>query len=136
MDMAETRQSDGLLTLLRGKEAALHRFDVRRDPDLLDALLNDGFHEIGRSGREYGKQSIIASLLQESADDAPEIRSQDYRLTLLADNVALLNYRSAHLHADGRVENHALRASIWKKTNGVWRLAHHQGTPTDRFPVA
>ena len=124
-----------LLPLLQQMEQTLHQPAARADAALLERWLDDDFREIGRSGRQYDKAAIIAALLRENPDASAATHSSDYRLTLLAEDIALLTYRSAHAQADGALSGHALRSSIWKRVNGAWRLAFHQGTPACAAPT-
>ena len=59
------------------------------------------------------------------------VHAWDFRLMDLGDKVYLLSYSSAHLVADGRLEHHTHRASIWRLEPAGWQMMFHQGTPTD-----
>ena len=107
------------LAFFRELEARLHRRAVRNSPETVAALLADDFLEFGKSGRVYDKAQAIAAL---SADDidAPEVH--DFTARSLAPDVVLVTYRS------GRAEQFAWRSSIWRRSDGDWRLTFHQGT--------
>lgn len=51
-----------LLLLLQGLEVELHHPGTRCSPARLDALLHPQFHEIGRSGRAYDRETVLGSL--------------------------------------------------------------------------
>jgi hypothetical protein len=116
---------------LRELEVALHQPAVRRDRSRLDTLLHHEFAEFGRSGRSYGKAEILELLRQESSPAT--VWSQDFALTRLGDGVALLTYKSANVGPDGELSRHALRSSIWLRTDSGWRMRFHQATPADEF---
>lgn len=121
-----------LLRTLRSLEAALHQPAIRGDAVRLRELLHPRFREFGRSGREYSRDDVLAEPL-----DQPQILSQDYRLDQLSERLALLTYRSAHVTANGALERHSLRSSLWELTEGgEWQLRFHQGTPTEAFEAA
>ena len=123
----------GLLAHLRALEVELHRPAARDDAARLDALLHPDFVEFGRSGRSYSKADIIDRLVASPAHAT--VVSDRFSLRLLAQDVGLLTYRSAHVADDGGLELHALRSSIWRREGGAWRMSFHQGTPTAAFDV-
>jgi hypothetical protein len=121
---------DDLLRTLRDLEISLHQHAVRANRERLEALLHEDFLEFGRSGRSYDKAQIVALLLGEPS--AGKVWSQDFALTALGEDTALLTYRSA-VNEAGRLSRHALRSSVWVRTSRGWQLRFHQGTPTETF---
>ena len=53
-----------------------------------------------------------------------------FALRRLAEDVALLTYRSAHLLGDGTLDRFSRRASVWQCKGLSWQMRFHQGTPT------
>ena len=125
---------DELLALLRSAEVALHQPGTRRDATKVEALLHDSFLEFGRSGTTYDRATILDLLASKEAGG--RIVSRDFAVISLDADAALLTYKSAIMDSAGKASRHALRASIWKKTPGGWKLLFHRGTPTEAFPVA
>jgi hypothetical protein len=117
-----------LLLVLSTLECELHEPRVRRDRARLEELLHPSFSEFGRSGNAYTKAEIIALLLNEQ--ESVRIHGHDFRVQTLAEDVALLTYKSAHVTLAGRFERHSLRSSIWKRGATGWQLLFHQGTAT------
>lgn len=118
-----------LLATLRTLEVELHRPAARSDAGRLDALLHPEFLEFGRSGRPYTKADILDHLL--AAPRHATVVSNSFVLRRLGPDVALLTYRAAHLGADGALEQHTLRSSIWQRGTADWQMSFHQGTPTE-----
>ena len=116
-----------LLETLRSLEVELHHPGVRCNRGRLEQLLTPDFYEVGRSGRQYSRSTVIEFLLNETSPT--NVQSDDFNAVKLADNVALLTYRSAHIEANGQLRNHTLRASIWVNLDGRWQVRYHQGTP-------
>jgi hypothetical protein len=115
----------GLTAHLHRLEEELLRPEVRRSRAALEALLAPDFTEIGRSGRAYDREAIIAAL---AAEERGPIRVEDFAVRILAPGVALATYRSVGETPAGDVV--ALRASIWRhEADGAWRMTYHQGTP-------
>ena len=122
-----------LLRQLRDLEVELHQPSVRSDIKRLHALLHDSFVEFGRSGRRYCKADILRELPLETSPKA--VWSQDFSVTHIAADVALLTYRSADLGKDDDVSRPTLRSSLWLLTEHGWQMKFHQGTPTDSFSI-
>ena len=111
-------------------ERELHDPSVRCNRSRLAVLLHADFVEFGRSGRSYTFSQIV-DLLEASAPAA--IHAQDFKVCLLHDEVALVTYKSANIDAEGKLERHTLRSSLWLRTAGGWQVIFHQGTPTEAF---
>ena len=126
---------DELLAHLLELETALHSKEVRCSAERLGALLHDRFQEVGYSGRRFDKQTILEAISDDQGSTI--IWSQDFELSMLADDVALLSYRSAWIEGSKQLSRHARRASVWRRSEaGNWRLRYHQGTPTHAFEKA
>lgn len=115
------------LNLIRELEEELFKQSVRNSRSAVSALLADDFVEFGRSGRVYDKREIVLSLATERSGPAPELTASGFALKSLADDVVLLTYRTRRLDGDRAV--HTLRSSIWKFSDGAWRMVFHQGAP-------
>jgi hypothetical protein len=120
-----------LLGQLRALEVDLHRPAVRSDARRLDVLIHDEFQEFGRSGTAWSKADIVALL--PSAEQHAHVVSDGFLVRRLAADVALLTYRSAHALPDGTLQGHALRSSIWQRSEVGWQMSFHQGTPTEPY---
>jgi hypothetical protein len=108
-------------------ESELHHPGVRVTRERLEQLLHPEFTEVGRSGRQYTRETVIAHLAAQSSQ--PEVVASNYKILLLGPGVALLKYESAHRSPEGTLELRALRSSVWLRTGLGWQLVYHQGTP-------
>lgn len=115
---------------LQKLEEELLRPEVRHAIETMDMLLADDFVEFGRSGRIYDKADILTTAARHFAG---QLSLVGFSAKALAPSVALVTYRSMLRHADS-TERHALRSSIWKRTEHGWKLAFHQGAPTAPVP--
>ena len=111
---------------LQRLEEELLRPEVRRSPEKMAVLLADDFLEFGRSGRIYDKVNILETVAQPFDG---RLSLSQFAAKALAPSVALVTYWSTLRDANGD-ERHALRSSIWTRTEKGWRLVFHQGTPT------
>jgi hypothetical protein len=53
-----------------------------------------------------------------SLSEHPPVVSEGFEVALLAPQVALLTYRSAHRQADGTLHLHTHRSSVWVQDGG------------------
>jgi hypothetical protein len=116
-----------LLDHLRVLEAELHHPGSARSRERLEQLLHPRFHEVGKSGRRYTREGVIAHL--SSLAERPDVVADEYAVHVLVDGCALLTYRSSEPAPEGGGRVVALRSSIWLRTPAGWQLYHHQGTP-------
>ncbi len=116
---------DRLEEQLRERETALHRQEVRASASRLSELIDDDFFEFGVSGAMWDKRAVIDALKNESFS---ERSISDFKITLLAPDVALVTYRSHRAATAARPGADSLRSSIWKRISGQWKMVFHQGT--------
>ena len=117
---------------IRSLEESLHRPEIRRSREALEALLADGFTKFSSSGTIYHRAEIIDLLTEEEEEDEANegtLRTSDYALTPISTDAVLLTYRTQRTAENGS-ERHALRSSIWTRDGGKWRMLFHQGTVT------
>jgi len=123
--------SNLLLEQLRDLEIELHQPELRSKPARLETLLHESFFEFGRSGQSYDKTEIIELLSKENSPDL--IWSQEFSVAEIAEGVALLTYKSAHIDDNGELIQHSNRSSLWQHTIHGWQMRFHQGTAIDEF---
>ena len=117
---------DRLLQELQTLEVELHHPGVRCSRERLEELLHPDFHEVGRSGRAYSRETIVNFLAAQESQ--PAVASDAFSVSELSPGVALLSYRSAHVDQGKSLVNHTLRSSVWIRTDAGWQLRYHQGT--------
>nr|MBO2515384.1 DUF4440 domain-containing protein [Gammaproteobacteria bacterium] len=118
-----------VLRCLVDLERQLHKLEVRRDPERLGTLLHTEFEEIDRSGRRYSREEILSEF--HGGKTLPEIHSEGFELTTIADGIVLLTYKSAHIGEDGTRHRWTYRTSLWVRREQRWKLRFHQGTPIE-----
>lgn len=112
---------------IRSLEEALHRPEVRRSRETLEALLSVEFVEFGASGAVYNRATIIDLLIQENGSEKDDLRTTNYALTSISHDAVLLTYESERTQNDGS-KRYVLRSSIWKRNGDRWQMLFHQGT--------
>lgn len=99
--------------------------DTRFERDWMDKILHADFTEVGMSGRTYSRDQALAATANHDLEI--ELPLEDYRMSLIDEDVALVRYVSRANYGDG--PEPAERCSVWINTNEGWRLRYHQGTP-------
>ncbi|GAB2807590.1 DUF4440 domain-containing protein [Dyella kyungheensis] len=106
-------------------ETQLHRQEVRADEAALRRLIAEEFFEFGVSGTVWTRDAIVEALRGE-AFSPREVT--DFKVTMLADGVALVTYRGHRFATPQRPASDSLRSSIWRLRDGQWQMLFHQGT--------
>jgi hypothetical protein len=120
-----------LVQVLEARERELHDHATRASGERLAQILHPEFAEFGRTGNIFTRALVIAQLPNDTR--LLLVHAQDFAAKVIAPDVALLTYRSAHLKDDGTLERHTLRSSVWRFEDGRWQMFFHQGTPTPAF---
>jgi len=91
---------------------------VRADPAAVAALLHPAWSEIGRSGRLWQRDELLAEITPLAEPVSLDVVS----VNRIADEVILLVWRAV---ADDRT---TLRSSLWVRDGGDWRQRFQHGT--------
>lgn len=110
-------------------ETTLLKPEVRSSTKDLDLLLADDFMEFGSSGEIYNKKMILERLPKDTEISPVQFEVSDFQVKELSENVVLATFKTDKILPDNSRAT-ALRASIWKNTNGNWQMIYHQGTST------
>ena len=92
--------------------------DVRSDPAALAALLHPDWTEIGRSGRLWNRDEMLAAI----APLTEPVTLDTVAVSRVDASTILLLWRAV---TDQRS---TLRSSLWVRDAGDWRQRFHQGT--------
>jgi ribonuclease HI len=119
-----TRRSEWTLTdlaSLPGLEESLWRPETRYDAAHVARVFHPDFLELGQSGRTW----TLETMAMAGEPIGVELPLPEYRVSLVAPDVALATYVSRKLDGSGA----ANRSSVWLRGADGWRLRFHQGTP-------
>jgi ribonuclease HI len=111
MDAAET---------IHALEVALARRDVDALPGGYDAVLDDGFVEVGQSGRVWTRDEMLMALAASPPDSSVEL------VEFTADELAPTAWLARFDTIVQGVRYH--RSSIWIRSGDRFRMRYHQGT--------
>lgn len=110
-------------------ETTLLKPEIRSSAKDLDLLLADDFMEFGSSGEIYDKKAILERLPKDTEVSPVQFVVSDFQVKELSENIVLATFKTDKISSDNSRAT-ALRASIWRNTNGNWQMIYHQGTPT------
>lgn len=102
-------------------EEKLLQPDIRSSPAELENYLENDFFEFGSSGKVLYNNGIEADGI-----GIVKMTLSNFEIHQLSTNVVLTTYR---IYNEVKMQ-HSLRSSIWKFSDGKWKMFFHQGTPT------
>ncbi|KUG51885.1 DUF4440 domain-containing protein [Serinicoccus chungangensis] len=100
-------------------ERSLLTGEVRSDPAAVAALLHPEWQEIGRSGRRWSREEMLAEIAP--LTDRVELEVLDVQR--LPGDLVLLVWRGVGPGSS------TLRSSVWQRSGQRWQQRFHQGTP-------
>lgn len=123
---SETDATDEVQSAIAG-ELRLHDPAVRTSRADAERLLDPDFVEVGKSGRRWNREEMLAALptFETSRDAGPRIEVSRMTGVLLAPGLVHLTYETV---VDGQ---RARRSSLWRKGDdgAGWRIYYHHATP-------
>ncbi len=115
--------NDDILDTLIAREPIFHRRAFGTSRAALEAMTASDFWEIGASGRIYGREEVISTLLERYQHPEPhEWPCSDFALRQLAPDLYHLTYTLTEPDRTTR------RATIWRRVGADWVIVFHQGT--------
>ena len=120
-----------VLNELMQREPIFHHPEFGRTRQDFENMTNVDFWEVGASGRRYSRECVLSELEKRYANleyqgihSPPENtwQTKDFYCQKIADDNYLLTYTL--IQAD-RITR---RATLWIRTNNVWKILYHQGT--------
>lgn len=106
--------------MIKTAELELMTASTRHIPSRVQALLHEDFVEIGRSGRRWTRDEIIASLARLSDRSVPDV--DEWAFASLSPSLVLVTYRVRTARGESR------HSSIWEVSTEVPQMRFHQGT--------
>lgn len=109
---------------LKKREPIFHRPEFGTTRKDFEKMTEETFREVGASGKMYSRNFILNTLEKRFSEDYNDSwQVKDFNCTSLAENVYLATYTL--LQGKDRTTR---RSTIWKKSNGDWKIVYHQGT--------
>lgn len=123
-DLSTPPHLAGVLEELRRREPIFHHPEFGTERADYERMTADDFWEIGASGQRYSREHVFDVLEARRADplDESDWETRDFHCRELAADVYLLTYT---LRQGARLTR---RSTIWRRVDGDWKVAFHQGT--------
>lgn len=121
--MSKTMKDTTMNQIIKQEVQLLDKVDSL---DVLGELIDDEFIEVGSSAEVYDKVEVMRWL---ASEDTSERVGTAFKAYPFADNIILLTYMSTIKNTPVAENKQAMRSSIWRLTDGRWRMVFHQGTP-------
>ena len=104
-------------------EPIFHHPELGTSREAYEAMTETSFWEVGASGRQYSRESIVQIALERYAQPyEDDWETKDFYCQELAENLYLLTYT---LLQGTRVTR---RSTIWRRVGKQWKIVFHQGT--------
>jgi hypothetical protein len=116
---------ESLAAHLFSLELALLDTAVRHDRERVESLLAEDFQEFGASGKIWSRTQILDLL---ESEPARQIAAHNLVCHPIAENVALVTYRTVSIDLHTSEPSATLRSSLWVCIAGQWKMRFHQGT--------
>ena len=98
---------------------------VRGEKQNLQELLDENFIEFCSSGKIYIYDSNNDTI-EEIKEESDKWSIIEFEIKQLSDDCILATYRLVKWNLERQRES--LRSSIWKNSDGKWKMIFHQGT--------
>jgi hypothetical protein len=124
----DTGQLVEVLEELKAREPLFHHRHLVDSAETFDRETDEGFWEVGASGRVYSRDTVRDVVLARCAESPVDEMvmqgwtTESHHVDGLGDGSFLFTYV---LHEKERATR---RASIWQHTPLGWRVRYHQGT--------
>jgi hypothetical protein len=116
-------EHENILEDLRRREPIFHRREFGTSRDDLLQMTDEGFWEIGASGKIYTREFVIANMLERYKQPKPhDWPCDDFSISELAENLYQINYILKEPDRTTR------RTTLWRRSDGGWKIVFHQGT--------
>ena len=113
-------------TELRALEPIFHRSEAGTPRSRFADMTDEGFWEVGASGRVYSRDAVLAVLEERYGDPHYDpmagLRLDSFAVRPLGADVWLVTYR---LWQDARETR---RSTLWRRHGDRWVALYHQGT--------
>lgn len=119
-----TEDLDAVRAELLAREPIFHRPELGTTRDAYLAMTDDGFWEVGASGRVYDdREWAIDELVRRGKVEGDESWTvSDVRCRELGNQTYAFTYQ---LDQAGRLTR---RLTLWSRESGDWKILYHQGT--------
>ena len=107
---------------LAAREPIFHRPEFGTSRAAFEAMMDDGFFEVGASGKKYSREFVLDALALRD-HTAEHLVVTDFACRQISDDTWLVTYQLEQAH--GRMSR---RSTLWRLSAQGWKILYHQGT--------
>jgi hypothetical protein len=120
---SETQSVDLVAAELAAREPIFHRPEFGTRMADFEAMMDDGFFEVGASGKKYSREFVLEALQLRDRSAAEHLVVADFACRRLTADLYLVTYQLEQAH--GRFSR---RSTLWRRSAQGWKILYHQGT--------
>ena len=105
------------------REPIFHRPEFGTTRADFEAMMDDGFFDVGASGRKYSREFVLEALQLRDHSAAEHLVVTDFACRQVAAGLYLVTYQLEQAH-----DRLSRRATLWRRTAQGWKVVYHQGT--------
>lgn len=123
---------DSIKAHILGLEKELLKSETRKSSEKIKGLLDKEFREFCSTGDIY---NYNCGDTFQSIDDPREINWEigNFEINQLSEGIAFATYKLIKDSELNDKARYSLRSSVWKYSDGSWKMLFHQGTLTAQF---
>jgi hypothetical protein len=108
---------------LAAREPIFHRPEFGTTRADFEAMMDDGFFEVGASGKKYSRQFVLDALELRDHTAAERLVVTDFACRRLSNDTWLVTYLLEQPNA-----RMSRRSTLWRLSAQGWKILYHQGT--------
>ncbi len=108
---------------LAAREPIFHRPEFGTSRADFEAMMDDGFFEVGASGKKYSRQFVLEALALRDHGAAEHLVVTDFACRQVSNDTWLVTYLLEQ--ANARMSR---RSTLWRLSAQGWKILYHQGT--------
>jgi hypothetical protein len=108
---------------LQAREPVFHRSEFGTSRADFEAMMAEGFFEVGASGKKYSREFVLDALELRDRSTTEHLVVTDFDCRRISRDTFLVTYQLEQAH--GRLSR---RSTLWQQSAGAWKIVYHQGT--------
>ncbi|ADL50278.1 DUF4440 domain-containing protein [Clostridium cellulovorans] len=115
-------------------ENQLLKSEVRKSSKRINEILTNNFVEFTSSGTEYHYKN--GDIFQDQNDtDSLNWQIINFEIKELSEDCVLALYKVIKHDEIDENKKYSLRSSVWKCSDGIWKMVFHQGTLSSKHEI-
>ncbi len=121
-----------VLEVLKQREPIFHRPECGTSHADFENMTVDDFWEVGASGKTYSRECVISTVVKRY-EDPNYVKEDIWKTTNFhCREIAPDNYLLTYTLFQGHEQRKTRRVTLWRYSEGNWKIIYHQGTVVQR----